>query len=79
MNKMPNKRPIPPVNTKEYATQGEVMVKPSYPYVSMEVHFCTVLLQEDEALVAMLSLCKACRSVWGDSFVEKFDCAKQVL
>lgn len=65
---MPKPRKIPPIDVKDYAQQGYVHFKPFPPQVAIEMHFCTAMMERDQALEAMTSLLKAGIATWGDSF-----------
>lgn len=65
---MPNKRPIPKVDTRNYAEQGALYFKVFPPNVIIEMHHCSAFLSEAEALMAILSFYKAGVEVWGKSF-----------
>lgn len=73
---MPNKRPIPKVDTKSTATAGAVVIKPwsDGKSVCVEIHHCTIFLEEEEkeALSVILSLMQSCITVWGQQFARKF-------
>lgn len=68
---MPNKRPIPSVDTKNYAEPGAIYFKPYDKHVVIEMHHCSSFLSEAEALRAILSFIKAGKEVWGDEFLGK--------
>ncbi len=67
---MPNKRPIPKVETKNYAEQGAIYFKPFPPNVIIEMHHCSSFLSEAEALESILSFIKAGKEVWGADFID---------
>lgn len=67
---MPNKRPIPSVDTKNYAEPGALYFKPFPPNVIIEMHHCSSFLSEAEALKAVLSFIKAGKEVWGADFID---------
>lgn len=67
---MSNKRPIPKVDTKNYAEQGAIYFKPYPPNVIIEMHHCSSFLSEAEALRAILSFIKAGKEVWGPDFMD---------
>jgi hypothetical protein len=71
---MPNNRPVPHVNTKEYASQGEIGIYPvsTEKIVKVEMHYCSVFLNEEEALRVALSLVTASSQVYGRQWVNKF-------
>lgn len=71
---MPTRRPIPEVDTKEYAKPGAIEIKasPEQNGVVIELHHCTAFLNEKESLQVCLSLLKACLTMWGNTFVRKF-------
>ncbi len=62
---MPNKRPIPQVDPKSAATPGAITIKPwmDGKSVGVEVHHCTIFLEQKEALAVLLSLSHACMLV----------------
>lgn len=66
---MPKKRPIPAIDVKDYAQVGPIYFKPYSAQVAIELHFCTALMEKDQALQATISLLKACRATWGDAFM----------
>ena len=65
---MPKPRKIPPVDIKYYSEPGFVCFKPFPPQVAIEMHFCTAMLERDQALSALVSLLKAGTATWGGSF-----------
>lgn len=76
---MPNKRPIPKVDTKNYAEQGAIYFKPYDKNVIIEMHHCSSFLSEAEALESILSFIKAGKEVWGSDFVDDVMAHVEVL
>ena len=68
---MANNRPIPPVDTKEYARPGELLIRPSADQkaVVIEIHYCTVYLNEQESMQVALSLLQAAMKLFGIQWV----------
>lgn len=64
---MSNKRPIPPVETREYADSGELVIRPALDKKSIviEVHYCTIYLSEHESMQVALSLLQAGLKLYG--------------
>lgn len=67
---MPNKRPVPSVDTKNYAEPGAIYFKPYDKNVIIGMHHCSSFLSEAEALRAILSFIKAGKEVWGADFMD---------
>lgn len=66
---MPKPRKIPPIDLKHYAEPGCVYFKPYPPQqIAIEMHFCTAMMDREQALSALVSLTKAGIAVWGESF-----------
>jgi hypothetical protein len=67
---MPNKRPIPKVDDRVYASSGVCVIIPSLDKeeVRVSLHHCTVFLDEKEAFQVAISLIQASSKVWGEQF-----------
>jgi hypothetical protein len=69
---VPNTRPIPKVDNKEYASPGVCAIIPSLDRkeVRFSLHHCTVFLDEKESFQVAISLMHASSKVWGDQFTK---------
>jgi hypothetical protein len=69
---MLNKRLIPKVDDKTYASPGECILipAPGGQEVRLSLHHCTVFLDEKEAFQVAISLIHASSKVWGDQFTK---------
>ena len=69
---MANKRPIPKVDTKQYAESGHIDIKPAVGCISVVLHHCTAFMDEKETLSMLLSTLSAAQKAYGPSFMAKF-------
>lgn len=66
---MPNNRPIPKVDTKQYAEQGVIICRPEKDAVALEVHHCTAFLSQAELVSVVRSAVDAGGKLWGAQFL----------